>query len=91
MEQLNAVPAQTDAVERQAAREVFRGLIRKVVTPLPERAAARGHDFYGPPLAEWAAGALLVTKWAVLVSEGGPDRMTSLGAGTGFEPVTFRL
>ena len=36
--QLNEVLVRADTVERRAAREAFRALIRKViVTPLPER------------------------------------------------------
>ena len=38
VEPLDAVLTQTDTIERQAAREAFRALIRKVmITPLPER------------------------------------------------------
>ena len=77
VERLNEVLAQADTAERQAARESFRALIRKVVvTPLPERGRSE---------------VTVVTELAALVSESGPDRMTTLGAGTGFEPVTFRL
>ena len=77
VEQLNSVLAMEDTVERRAAREALRALIRKVVvTPLPERGRCE---------------VTVVTELAALVSEGAGARIKSLGAGTGFEPVTFRL
>ena len=68
VERLNEVLAHADTVERRAAREAFGALIRKVmITPLPERGRSE---------------VTVVTELAALVSEGGPDRMTTLGAGT---------
>ena len=53
--------AQADTAERQAAREAFRALIRKVVvTPLPERGRCE---------------VTVVTEPPALVSEGAGDRI----------------
>ena len=75
LEQLNLVLASAEALERQAAREAFRALIRRVVvTPSPERGRCE---------------VSVETDMAALLSQGG--HISTLGAGTGFEPVTFRL
>jgi site-specific DNA recombinase len=75
IERLNLVLAEAETAERQAARETFRALIREVVVT---------------PTQERARFAVTVeTEMAALLARDG--HMSTLGAGTGFEPVTFRL
>jgi site-specific DNA recombinase len=75
VERLNLALEQNDTMERLAAREAFRALIRQVViTPLEARGQFK---------------VTVETEMAALLSQGG--HILKVGAGTGFEPVTFRL
>ena len=76
VERLLEVLDQPETLEIAAARDAFRAMIRSVtVTARPDS----GHDLRAE------------TELAPLVSAGPVGSIKSLGAGTGFEPVTFRL
>ena len=75
VERLNVALAESDTLERLEAREAFRALIRRVVVT---PAAERGRS-----------EVRVETEMAALLSRDG--HIVSVGAGTGFEPVTFRL
>jgi DNA invertase Pin-like site-specific DNA recombinase len=75
VERMNTALAQSDTPERAEAREAFRALIREVVV---SPAAERGRFDVS-----------VETEMAALVAQDG--HISTMGAGTGFEPVTFRL
>ena len=72
---LNAALEQSDTIERMEAREAFRALIRQVVVTPAEE---RGR-----------VKVSVETEIAALLKQDG--YISTVGAGTGFEPVTFRL
>ena len=76
VERLVEVLEQPETLEIAAARDAFRALIRSVTVTAREDG---GHDV------------TVVTELAPLTSSEVGGRIKSLGAGTGFEPVTFRL
>jgi DNA invertase Pin-like site-specific DNA recombinase len=75
VERLNTALAEADTPERLAARDAFRDLIRQVVVTPSED---RGQFEVAVEM-----------EMAALVAQDG--HISTMGAGTGFEPVTFRL
>jgi hypothetical protein len=75
VERLNTALEQSDTIERLEAREAFRALVRQVVVTPAEE---RGR-----------VKVSVETEIAALLKQDGYVSM--VGAGTGFEPVTFRL
>ena len=75
VERLNTALEQSDTIERMEAREAFRALIRQVVVTPAEE---RGR-----------VKVSVETEIAALLKQDG--YISTVGAGTGFEPVTFRL
>ena len=75
VERLELVLASPESADAAAAREAFRALIRSVVVT--------------PLEAQGLFDVRIETEMAALLSQDGHIR--TVGAGTGFEPVTFRL